>query len=213
VTDTREALRECYDAVAEAYAARFRDELTHKPLDRALLRAFADIVGRGGEVADVGCGPGQVADFLRALGLDVTGFDLSAAMIEVARRLHPGVRFEVADMLALPVAAHAWDGVLAFYSIIHLAFDDVGRALREFHRVLRPSGVLLVSFHLGDETRHVEELFDKRVDLDFHFLQSRDVSAALTDTGFTVEMTLERTPYVAVEAPTRRGYILARAAS
>ena len=52
----------------------------------------------GGPVADVGCGPGHVTAHLRDSGLDAFGIDLSPVMIDVARREHPGLRFEVGSM-------------------------------------------------------------------------------------------------------------------
>ncbi|HJY25727.1 MAG TPA: class I SAM-dependent methyltransferase, partial [Actinomycetes bacterium] len=86
-----DATRAGYDAVAEPYASRFRDELRHKPVDRALLSAFAEQVRRERPVADIGCGPGQVTRFLHESGLDVVGMDLSPRMVEVARRDNPGL--------------------------------------------------------------------------------------------------------------------------
>jgi SAM-dependent methyltransferase len=95
--------RASYDAVAGGYAERFRDELTAKPLDRAMLAGFAELVrGTGaGLVADVGCGTGRVTAYLSGLGLSVFGIDLSPQMIAAARRAHPGLRFDVGSMLAL----------------------------------------------------------------------------------------------------------------
>jgi ubiquinone/menaquinone biosynthesis C-methylase UbiE len=58
----------------------------------------------GGTVADVGCGPGRITAHLRQLGVDALGIDLSPAMIEVARRDHPGLRFEVGSMTDLALA-------------------------------------------------------------------------------------------------------------
>ena len=53
-----------YDAVAEEYAARFFDELAAKPLDRALLECVVELTRGLGVVADIGCGPGQIARYL-----------------------------------------------------------------------------------------------------------------------------------------------------
>ncbi len=67
--DRMAATRASYDAVAAAYAEALSDELRRKPLDRALLTAFAEQVRAGGRVWDVGCGPGHVTMFLAGLGL------------------------------------------------------------------------------------------------------------------------------------------------
>ena len=89
--------RASYDTVATGYAERFGDELDAKPLDRAMLAGFAELVRAAGAglVADVGCGTGRVTAHLDRLGLPVFGIDLSPGMIEVARRTYPGLRFEV----------------------------------------------------------------------------------------------------------------------
>jgi SAM-dependent methyltransferase len=68
-----------YDAVASKYAELLRDELSGKPVDRALLGLFAELVGVGSRVADLGCGPGRVTGHLAPLGLDAFGVDLLRA--------------------------------------------------------------------------------------------------------------------------------------
>jgi len=95
-----------YDAAARSYADALLDELDAKPLDRWLLERLAALAD-GGPVADAGCGPGQVAFHLAAAGADVTGFDLSPAMVAEAVLRFPELPFEVADLTALPApSAH-----------------------------------------------------------------------------------------------------------
>jgi ubiquinone/menaquinone biosynthesis C-methylase UbiE len=206
-----DAVRTAYDAVADAYAERFADELSHKPLDRALLGAFVEqLPSRDGLIGDVGCGPGHVARYLKSLGFRLTGVDLSPAMVEIARRSDPTIEFKVASMLALPTRDGEWDGIVAFYSIIHLDPEDVRAAISEFFRVLTNRGLLMLSIHVGNEVRHVDEFFGHAVSLDFRFMETSDLEMKLKDAGFEVMMTLERSPYEPYEASTRRGYILAR---
>ena len=68
-----ESVQESYDRIADAYARRFANELQQKPLDRQLLSRFAaEVMGRG-QVCDMGCGPGQIARYLRDAGIEVRG--------------------------------------------------------------------------------------------------------------------------------------------
>lgn len=205
-----DAHQSSYDCVAEEYAAQFVDELAHKPLDRALLTCFAEQARGLGPVADVGCGPGQIARYLHRLGLPVLGIDLSPQMVALARRLHPEMTFEQGTMLALAAADAAWGGIVAFYSIIHLPPDAVPAALREFHRVLRPGGLLLLAFHAGRERVHLDEWWGHPVALDFHYFEPAAVEGQLQAAGYVVEARIERQPYEAVEHPSRRAYLLAR---
>jgi hypothetical protein len=76
--------------------------------------------------------------------------------------------------------------------------------------VLRPGGVALISIHVGDEVRHLDEWHGEPVDLDFRFLRPDALGRLLAGTGLRVEATLEREPIADVEAQTRRAYVLAR---
>src|ERR1700730_13779502 len=88
-----DGFRSSYDAVADAYANEFFDELSRKPFDRALLDSFAAAIPHGGQVLDIGCGPGHIARYLSERGVNAAGIDLSPAMVEVARKLNPGLDF------------------------------------------------------------------------------------------------------------------------
>ena len=83
-----------YDRVADEYVRRIYDELRHKLLDRQLLSQFAARVHGLGPICDLGCGPGHVARYLHECEAQVIGIDLSAEMIERARRLNPGIEFQ-----------------------------------------------------------------------------------------------------------------------
>lgn len=199
-----------YDAVAEEYVRRIFDELQHKPLDRRLLDRFAARVREAGPACDIGCGPGHVSRYLHERGVQVCGVDLSPAMVEHAQRLTPGVEFRQGDMRALDVPDETWAGIAAFYSIIHISLSDMPRTLGELRRVLRPGGLLLLAFHIGDEVMHLEEWWGMHVCVDFFFFRPAEMAGNLTAAGFEIEEIVEREPYADVEHPSRRAYIFAR---
>jgi ubiquinone/menaquinone biosynthesis C-methylase UbiE len=147
--------RTSYDTVAASYAELTRHLLDETPVERAVLVLFADLVHAqgGGLVADVGCGTGRITGHLRTLGVDAFGIDLSPGMIDVARRDHPGVRFDVGSMTDLALADASVAGLVAWYSLIHIPDAEISSVLAHFRRVLRPGGPLLLSFHVGDESR------------------------------------------------------------
>jgi SAM-dependent methyltransferase len=202
-------LRACYDAVAREYAERFADELWHKPLDRELLTRFADDVRGRGLVYDLGCGPGQTTVFLHKCGVEVRGLDLSPELVREARERNPGVVFEQGDMLALPILDAALAGVTAFYAIVHFSKDDLQRAFTEMHRALQPGGRLLLAFHIGEGSIHVEEFLGRPVEVDFMFFTPTRIAADLIKAGFVVDKVVERDPYPDVEYPSRRAYLFA----
>jgi SAM-dependent methyltransferase len=203
-----DSLQRTYDLVAGDYVAHVFDELKDKPFDRGLLD---EIVARAGDgvICDLGCGPGHVARYLHERGAQVVGIDLSPGMIERARALTPGVRFEAGDMRALDVADGTFQAVVAMYSIIHIAPEALAEAFGEMRRVLAPGGTLVVSFHIGSEIFHRDEWWGHAVDVDFHFLQPAQVTTAMEAAGLTVERSQEREPYPEVEYPSRRAYVTA----
>jgi ubiquinone/menaquinone biosynthesis C-methylase UbiE len=137
-----------YDDIAVLYAQLVRDEFDSLPLERAMLAAFAESVRAvdGGPVAELGCGPGRVTAYLRDLGLDVLGIDLSPVMIRLARESYPDLRFEVGSMHALDLADDELDGIVSWYSVIHAPPRDVSAYVAEFRRVLAPGGHLVLGF-------------------------------------------------------------------
>jgi SAM-dependent methyltransferase len=199
-----------YDRVADEYVRRISDELKDKPLDRQLLNRFAESVRNLGTACDMGCGPGHVARYLHEHGVKVCGVDISTEMVERACRLTPGVEFRQGDIMALDVPDETWAGIVAFYSVIHIPRMDVVYALRELRRVLRPGGLLLLSFHIGDNTIHLDEWWGHEVCIDFFFFQSAEMESYLTSARFEIEEIIEREPYPDVEHQSRRSYIFAR---
>lgn len=213
MTDGSTKMRESYDRLARAYVEHVAGELAGKPLDRCLLQRFAEEVRGKGRVADIGCGPGHVASYLREQGADVFGIDISAGMVREARALHPRIDFRVGDMRDLGLPDGSLAGILAFYSLIHLEDAEIGPTLRELYRTLAPGGVLLAGFHVGEETLHVEDLWGNPVCLDFRFFPPRRVADWLERAGFAVTERIEREPYPDVEYPSRRCYLFARSRS
>lgn len=204
-----DSVRRSYDTVAEEYTNRLHDELAEKPLDRALLAALLEQTRPGTPIADLGCGPGHVAAWLADRGARTVGIDLSSGMLEAGRRRFPQVEFRRGDLLDLPATDEEFGSAVALYTIIHLEPGELTRAFQEARRVLRPSGLLLVSFHVGAEVRHLDEWWGHDVDVDFRFLDPTHVAELLEAARFTVEMRLTRTHY-AHEAETSRAYLLAR---
>lgn len=200
-----------YDRIAQEYARRIYDELRNKPLDRSLLDRFAGSVRGAGVTCDLGCGPGHVARYLHEQGVQVCGVDLSAAMIEIARRLNPGIEFHQGDMRALSVKDNAWPGIAAFYSIVNLPATDVVKALHEMLRVLAPKGRLLIAFHLGDDALHTEEnLWGSGVTLETSLFRASTIEGYMRSAGFEIDEIVERGPYAPeVEYQSRRAYIFA----
>lgn len=180
-----------YDAVAGLYAELFSDILDRLPLERALLAAFAELVRGAGPVADLGCGPGHLTAHLNALGLNAFGVDLSSEMIALARRAHPGLRFDEGEMTALDLGDGVLGGILAFYSVIHTPPVRLPAVFAEFARVLAPGGHLLLGFFAGDDP--VPREFDHKVTLAYRWSPG-GLAELLGQAGFAEVARMVREP-------------------
>ncbi len=206
----QEKILHCYNLVAEDYAVERWDELSQKHIDRLLLKEFAASNKEKGVCADFGCGPGQTTKFLYDNGLkDIIGIDLSPAMVNVARKLSPQIKFETGDLLNITYPSAYLGSALAFYSIVHFTIDQVSTCFGEINRVLKIGGDFLFSFHVGDEIVHFDKARDKVVDIDLYFFKTDDIVKLLYETGFKVIDAIERRPNENMEYPTRRAYIWA----
>ncbi|MFE0102252.1 class I SAM-dependent DNA methyltransferase [Streptomyces sp. NPDC059009] len=206
--------RAAYDVMAAHYNDHFnfRAEPVASPYDRAVLATYAELLdgaGAGARVADVGCGTGRVTAHLDGLGVDVFGVDLSPGMLAEARRDHPGLRFDEGSMTSLGLADGSLAGIVAWYSLIHIAPAEVPDVLAGFARVLAPGGLLLLAFQVGDESLHLTEAFGHEIGIDFHRMRPERLEGQLAEAGFTVDSRLVRAPAGPMER-TEQAYMIAR---
>ncbi|MBU3915529.1 methyltransferase domain-containing protein [bacterium] len=199
-----------YDAMAKEWAEAFSDEHEKKPKDQEILRRFSLEVGDGKPVWDFGCGPGNTSEYLRNLGIEISGLDLSEELLRQARTIYPGIHFQKGNILELEFENDSIAAAVAFYAIVHFTQQQVGTAFREIHRVLRPGGLFLFTYHIGDETIHLDEFLGKKADIDFMFFTTDFIFSCLKESGFEQIEIIEREPYPEVEYQSRRAYVFAK---
>ncbi|MEU5002276.1 class I SAM-dependent methyltransferase [Streptomyces sp. NPDC021622] len=133
-----------YDDFAEAYAAESENSLVTAYYARPAMLALAgDVAGR--RILDAGCGSGPLSAALRDRGAVVTGIDVSAGTLALARRrLGDDADLHVVDLRdRLPFEDGAFDDVVA--SLVLHYLEDWGLTPAELRRVLRPGGRLIAS--------------------------------------------------------------------
>jgi SAM-dependent methyltransferase len=153
--DPKRIVAEGYDRIAEAYAdfaGRSRDD----PRDR-YTALMIDRLAPGAAVLELGCGGGVPTARLLAERYAVTGVDLSARQIELARRQVPGATFVQVDMTALDLPPESVDAVVAFYSLTHVPRREHRRLFASIVNWLRPGGLLVASMGAGASPDCVED--------------------------------------------------------
>jgi SAM-dependent methyltransferase len=130
-----------FDAMAATYDVL---EPWYEHLYEVMHRILRLTLARGsGRALDAGCGTGFQAALLRGFGYETHGLDIAAGMLAVARRRLPKIPAVQGTIEELPYATGCFDAIVCCGSTLSFA-SDAARALREFGRVLRPDGVLLL---------------------------------------------------------------------
>jgi SAM-dependent methyltransferase len=136
-----------YDAGAAAFAKDWHDQPAPVDLHALVKRYFR----AGGRTADIGCGSGREVAFLAANGFDVIGYDASDALLEQARLRYPRLTFATGALPALTgVPDGAFDSVLCETVIMHLRRPQMLDAVRRMLAVLKPGGILYLSWRVTD---------------------------------------------------------------
>jgi len=154
VEEKERAVRKGYDEIAEKYQI-----IRHAFDNKKELAKFAGLLPKNARILDVGCGAGTpVAEFLVESGFDVTGVDFSENMLRLATKNVPKAKFVEKSMTELDFETDSFDGLTAFYSIIHVPREKHFQLFRSFHRILKPEGIMLIC--LGpDEWEATDEYY------------------------------------------------------
>ena len=194
-TQRQKIIKNAYNRVAKAYADMCFYELYDKPLDKKLYDLFFERVINKGIALEIGCGPGEIANYLKMKGLNIIGIDISDKMIEIAKQLNPFIDFRVGDVFNLKFNNKSVAGVVAPYLIVNFKLDDVPKALSEIHRVLIDKGQLLISFHSGQQELEINDFFIKGNTIPYTYFDSNTIRDRLIESGFKIIEYITRTPY------------------
>jgi SAM-dependent methyltransferase len=182
--DPKRVVAAGYDRIAEQYLAW--SGLRPSP---ARLRALAladERIPRGAEVLELGCGAGLPMTAAIARDRRLTGVDISAAQVALARRNVPGATFIQADFTTLEMAPASLDAVVAFYVLTHVPRDEHAALLGRIRSWLRPGGVLIASFGVEDDPGGIEHDW-LGTDMYFSHFSARVNRRLVEGAGFVVE--------------------------
>jgi SAM-dependent methyltransferase len=179
-----------------------RAYLDQTPWTRLRLDAVRALVepAPGERVLDLGCAAGATSHFLSTFGCETVGVDAEPLAVERARALFPGLRFEVADVRALPFPEASFDKAVAADLVEHLDDGTFHAMLAEVRRTLRPGGTL--SLYTPNPRHLIEQLKARELVLAQNpthvgLRTAAELETALRRSGFVVELSGWRPSFVA----------------
>ena len=153
--DRKAIVKAGYNSIAMEYRqSRIEQGETE---DLVLLEELTKRLPKGASVLDAGCGPGTPVTERLSPRFKVTGVDISEAQVELARQHLPEAEFICQDMTELAFPDGVFDAVCSYYAIIHVPREEHRPLLQNFHRMLKPSGLVLLCMGLGDLPDDVDE--------------------------------------------------------
>jgi trans-aconitate methyltransferase len=188
-TSTQAQVVAAYGDNAALYIELFADTDAAHEEDRALIERWAATID--GPILDAGCGPGHWTAFLHDRGHEVAGIDATPEFLAHARRVRPELRWSRGDLRELDLVGESLGGILAWYSLIHMAPDDAVGVLRRFADALAPGGGLLLGFFSQSEAQSQPHRFDHRITTAWAWPMS-EMSAVLEQAGLTLTEGHER---------------------
>ncbi|QGZ59874.1 class I SAM-dependent methyltransferase [Paraburkholderia acidiphila] len=143
---------ETYTSGAASYAAEWANQPAPDDLYARLTQYFRP----HGRTVDIGCGSGRDVAWLNTHGFPAVGYDASEGLIAKAAAEYPQYAFGFATLPELEdVSTASFDNVLCETVIMHLPVAQIGPACRRLVELLRPGGVLYLSWRVteGDSAR------------------------------------------------------------
>lgn len=206
-------IKEKIIAAYEEMAEGFNSMIDHKPhnayYDRPnTLSLIGEVEGKS--ILDAACGPGKYAEILMAKGAAVTGFDISPRMVQLAkeRNKNKGTFFvhDLGEPL-IKLESQTYDIVLCALAMHYL--EDWTLAIKEFHRVLKPNGHLVISiehpffeYTYFKSTKYFEiepvkcnwSGFGKPIEVNSYRRPLHECIVPLTNNGFYIDQLMEPKP-------------------
>lgn len=191
---TSRRTREAYSSVAGTYIELLGSIDSVEEVDKSFISEGFEGVAN---VLDVGCGPGHLTAYLSGLGHQAAGIDLVPEFVNHARSTYPGTDFSVADIASFSTETKRVDGVLAWYSLIHMSPGEMAKALQRISEILVPGGVLIYGGFLAPS----RTLFDHRVTAATAYSED-EIKRLIENAGFRIRRSETRP-----ETATKRAHI------
>lgn len=193
--DITQVVENTYNAIAKD----FEEKVPSHNLDHRFIEKYLASFSPGQKILDLGAGTGVISnEMMHEHQLDVTAIDLSKEMIDLARENYPDLKILKMDISKLEFSDSHFDGVFAMYSLIHIADPEIPQALKEIHRVLKPSGMLYLALQepitIKDKDGFYPLIYKPEIKMFINLFTEKEMCNHLEKAGFEVSFVDRRPP-------------------
>lgn len=181
--EKRKIVKDDYNAIADIYVKCYSEINYCKTY---IDEFIANLSGK--KVLDIGCGAGQITDYLAQNGIESIGIDFSDELLKIAKRDFPSLNFILADICEYEQKEQV-DGIITKDVLFHLSDENLITVLQKFRRMLKPNGNLCIIMDMPKEAGEqifVEEL-DAKYKIYYNYLTPEKLRDLLEKTGFNIE--------------------------
>ena len=151
--DDKSIVRDGYNAIAAKYLPTRSEDSE----DVQLLQELVERLPKGAKVLDAGCGAGVPVTRYLSQFFDVTGIDFSEEQIRLGRQLVPEAHFLCSDITRLTLMDNSFDAICSYYAIIHIPREEHRALILSFHRMLKPSALVLLCLGADDLSKDIQD--------------------------------------------------------
>lgn len=170
-----------YNDIAKLYSDEFFGTKAYEKYIDNFLKLL-----NGKKILDVGCGNGTDCKYIKGKGYDINGIDLSENMLEIAKDRVPNVKFEIMDMTKMNYSNNIYDGIISNCSLFHIPDEEVLLTLKEFNRVLKEDGKILIIVQEGKGEEMVDEPYRPGTKVYMNFFSEKYIIDLLKESKFEI---------------------------
>jgi len=182
-----ELTTDAYNAFAQQYEKLWGESFQENKTDYFLLQKFCNNFKKEQKVLEVGCGTGNVLQFLLSQGINAYGIDVSEGMLQEAAKHVPKDRLSVMPATHLAFEDESFDGILSRWVLQHV--ENFTLAMQEKYRVLKKNGICYLAIHISQDNKtHTcwHALPDKAGRLYFILRSKASIESVFQKVGFTI---------------------------
>lgn len=182
-------IKDSYNKAGQSYFDMFHDDISQHKEDQVLLDNFLKELPLKPVICDMECGPAaQYGGFIAYKCSEMHALDISDKNLELAAKKFPNLKYHCMDMCNTQFKNNTFDAVISFYAIFHIPKEQTKLVFKEFKRILKPGGKLLVVTHKGGYENTITNLWGhENLSLFANFHNEKEIAAAASATGFKTD--------------------------